>query len=100
MYDPRIRKVRSDVANELRVTKGEKAPTINEQDVKGLAAYDASLYENQHRHSGFKQVLSSIDKPVVEVTTQKISEHKPYAIVEGVQLSAEQLAAYNNSDFK
>ena len=94
------RKIRSDVASALRVTKGEKAPTIKEEDVKGLDAFDASLYENQHKHSGFKQRFEGFDKPIINVTTESISEHKPYAIVQGVELSPAQLAAYHNSEFK
>ena len=101
MYnDPRIRKVRSDVASALRVNKGEKAPTINEHDYKGLAAFDASLYENQHKHGSHKQVLHSIDTPVVNVRTEKVSEYQEAPIVCGVALSPAQLAAYNNSQYK
>ena len=95
-----IRKIRSDVASALRVTKGEKAPTIKEEDVKGLDAFDASLYENQHKHSGFKQRFEGFDKPIVNVTTESISEHVPYAIVQGVELSPEQLCNFNNSQYK
>ena len=95
-----IRKIRSDVADSLKVTKGQKAPTISEHDYKGLAAFDASLYENQHRHGSRKQVLQSIDKPVVEIKTEKVSEHVPYAIVQGVELSPEQLINYHNSQYK
>jgi len=87
-------------ADSLKVSKGQKAPTISEHDVQGLAAFDASLYENQHKHSGFKQRLQSLDKPVVEVTTQKISEHKPHAIVDGVQLSPEQLINYQRGELR
>ena len=92
--DPRTRKVRADVASALRVTKGEKTPTINEHDYQGLAAFDASLYEHQHRHGSRKHVLQSLNKPVVTVTTQKESQYVPNAIVQGIELSPEQLAHY------
>jgi hypothetical protein len=88
------------VADSLKVTKGQKAPKISEHDVQGLAAFDSSLYENQHKHGSHKQVLQSLDRPVVEVTTQKISEHKPHAIVDGVQLSPEQLINYQRGELR
>lgn len=93
--------LRQDVADSLKLSKDRpKAPTISEHDVQGLAAFDASLYKNQHKHGNHKQVLHSIDTPVVNVRTEKVSEYQEAPIVRGVALSPSQLAAFNNSEFK
>lgn len=93
--------IRSDVAQSLKVSKDRpKVPSVNSEDYKGLAAFDASLYENQHKHGNHKQRLHSIDAPVVNVTTEKVSEYQQAPVVSGVALSPEQLAAYNNSEYR
>lgn len=100
MFRPKPTPIRADVANSLKVNKGHKAPSVNSEDYVGLAAFDASLYENQHKHGNHKQVLHSIDTPVVNVHTEKVSEYQEAPIVRGIALSPEQLAAYNNSQYK
>lgn len=100
MFRPKPTPIRADVANSLKVNKGHKAPSVNSEDYKGLAAFDASLYENQHKHGSHKQVLEALHKPVVNVTTQKDSHHVPNPIVQGVELSPEQLINFHNSEYR
>lgn len=93
--------LRPDVADSLKVSRDRpKSPTISEHDVQGLAAFDASSYENQHRHGNHKHILRSLDAPVVEVRTEKVSEYNAAPIVSGVSLSPQQLINYHNGDFR
>ena len=88
-------------ADQLKVSRDRpKAPSVNDQDYKGLAAFDASLYEHQHKHGSHKQVLQSLDKPVVNVTTAKVSEYNQAPIVSGISLSPEQLINYQRGELR
>lgn len=88
-------------ADAIKISKDRpKAPSVNSEDYKGLAAFDASLYENQHKHGSHKQVLQSLDKPVVNVTTEKVSEYNQAPIVSGISLSPEQLINYQRGELR
>ena len=88
-------------ADSLKVSKDRPKTTVaTGADYQGLAAFDASSYENQHRHGGFKQRLQSLAAPVVEVRTEKVSEYNAAPIVSGISLSPEQLINYHNGDFR
>ena len=102
MYNrPRPTPIRSDVAQSLKVSKDRpKVPSVNSEDYQGLEAFDPTSHAARHKHGNHKQVLQSLDKPVVNVTTEKVSEHVQAPIVPGVQLSPEQLINYNNSQYR
>lgn len=101
MYNrPRPTPIRSDVANSLKLSKDYKAPSVNSEDYQGLEAFDPASHSARHKHGSHKQVLQSLDKPVVNVTTEKISEYNQAPIVSGIALSPEQLINYHNGDFR
>ena len=96
----RNRKVRSDVASSLKLSKDYVAPSVNSESYQGLESFDPTAHAARHKHSNLKQRFEGFDKPIINVRTESISEHKPYAVVDGVQLSPEQLANFNNSDYR
>ena len=100
MYNNSNQRVRADVFSSLKFTKGYKAPSVNPEEYQGLEAFDPTSHSARHKHGNHKRVLQSLDKPVVEVTTQKVSEYIQSPIVSGVQLSPEQLIKLHNSEYR
>lgn len=90
--------VQQQVYNTLRLQKSQRATTTKPSDAQGLSSYDPAAYENQHRHEGHKQQFKGFHEPLVTVTTQKESQARPRNIVDGVELSIDQLIQYNNGD--
>ena len=100
MYNSNQR-VRADVASSLKFTKGFKQePTDSPEEYQGLESFDSTAHAARHKHGSQKQIFEGFDKPIVNVRTESVSEHQPFAIVDGVQLSPSQLANFNNSQYK
>ena len=100
MYNNSKQRVRADVFSSLKFTKGYKAPSVNPEEYQGLEAFDPTSHSARHKHGNHKRVLQSIAAPVVNVTTQKVSEYIQSPIVSGVQLSPQQLIDFHNGDFR
>ena len=94
------RRVRADVASSLKFQKNYKSPVESPEEYKSLESFDSTAHSARHKHGSQKQRFEGFDKPIVNVTTESISEHKPFAVVDGVQLSPSQLANFNNSQYK
>ena len=90
--------VQKQVYNALKVQKGHKATQTKPADAQGLSSYDPAAYENQHRHEGHKQQFKGFHEPLVTVTTQKESQARPRNIIDGVELSIDQLIQFNKGD--
>ena len=90
--------VQQQVYNALKVPKGHKATQTKHSDAHSLSSYDPAAYENQHKHDGHKQQFKGFHAPLVTVTTHTASEARPRNIVDGVELSIEQLIQFNNGD--
>ena len=94
------RKVRSDVASSLKLSKDYVAPSVKSESYQGLESFDPTAHAARHKHSNLKQRFEGFDKPIVNVRTESVSEHQPYAVVDGVQLSPQQLINHHNSDYR
>jgi len=88
-------------ANSLKVSKDRPKTTVaTGADYQGLAGFDPAAHSSRHKHGSHKQILRSLDAPVVEVRTEKVSEYNAAPIVSGISLSPEQLANYHNGQFR
>ena len=90
--------VKQQVYNTLKLQKSQRATTTKPSDAQGLSSYDPAVYENQHKHQGHKQQFKGFHEPLVTVKTQKESQARPRNIVDGVELSIEQLSQFHKGD--
>jgi hypothetical protein len=94
-------KILQTAADSLKVSRDRpKAPSVNSDEYQGLAGFDPAAHSSRHKHGSHKQRLQSLDKPVVEVHTEKVSEYNAAPVVSGIALSPEQLINYHNGDFR
>ena len=77
-----------------------KSPSVNSEDYQGLAGFDPAAHSSRHKHGSHKQLLRSLDAPVVEVRTEKVSEYNAAPIVSGISLSPEQLINYQRGELR
>ena len=88
-------------ADQLKVPKErQKTTDVPGDDFQGLESFDPTSQAARHKHGAHKHVLQSMNKPVVEVRTAKVSEYIQAPIVSGISLSPEQLINYHNGDFR
>lgn len=91
--------VRPDVSERFKITKErlKRDGVVFDTNYVGMESRDYTDYASQNKHGSHKRTLADIaTAPVVEHTTERVSEQNDGVIINGVSLSAEQAIAYRN----
>lgn len=94
--------VRPDVSERFKITKErlKRDGVVFDANYVGMESREYTDYASQHKHGSHKRTLADIaTAPVVEHTTEKVSEHNDGVVINGISMSAEQAIAYRNGQF-